>query len=80
MLLLFFLFILAHVVPVVAHLVLVVVEPHVVVEEIVAMIAIALVMNPRVKIHVIRHVLVGLLADAHLLLVRPQAVNSYIYV
>ena len=61
---------------VVAHLVLVVVEPHVMVQEIVAMIAIAFVMNPRVKIHVIRLVLVMLLADVDLLLVRPQAENE----
>ena len=63
---------------VVAHLVLVVVELHVMVQEIVAMIAIAFVMNPRVKINVIRLVLVMLMADVDLLLVRPQAVIIFI--
>ena len=44
---------------VVAHVIMLRVEPHVVVEEIVAMIAIMVVMKLRVMIIAIRHVLVG---------------------
>ena len=44
---------------VVAHVIMLRVEPHVVVEEIVVIIAIMVVMKLRVMIIAIRHVLVG---------------------